>query len=92
MKPAPAIIPMLIPSSLIAVISLLATLVMLAKKQYENVFTRACVTAFYLSLALMPAIPIETARELNRWFWMLVLGMEVWWWVVTTFLRWWRKQ
>jgi len=82
---------MLIPSGLIAFVSLLATLVMLAKKHYENAFTRACVTIFYLLLTLLP-IPIDMARELNRWFWFLVLGVEVLWWGVTRLLKWWRKR
>lgn len=82
---------MLIPSGLISVVSLLATLVMLAKKQYENAFTRGCVTVFYVALTLAPWIPIEIARELNRWFWVLVLGVEVLWWCVTRLLKWWRR-
>jgi hypothetical protein len=78
---------MLIPSITIAVISLLASLVMLEKRQWDNAFTRFCVTLFYLTLAVDQAIAIETARELNRWFWVLVLGVEVLWWVVTKILR-----
>ena len=78
---------MLIPSITIAVISLLASLVMLEKRQWDNAFTRFCVTLFYLALAVDQAIAIETARELNRWFWVLVFGVEVLWWVVTKILR-----
>lgn len=79
---------MLIHSGLIAFVSMLATMVMLAKKQYENAFTRLCVTLFYLTLAIEPMIPIEAARVLNRWFWLLVLGVEVLWFVVTRLLKW----
>lgn len=79
---------MLIHSGLIAFVSMLATMVMLAKKQYENAFTRFCVTLFYLALAIEPMIPIEFARVLNRWFWLLVLGVEVLWFVVTRLLKW----
>jgi hypothetical protein len=79
---------MLIPSGLVALVSLLATVVMAMKRQWENAFTRLCVTLFYLSLMLMPLIPIEVARELNRWFWVLVLGVEVLWFMVTRLLKW----
>jgi len=72
-------------------VSLLATLVMVAKRQYENAFTRLCVTLFYLWLTIMPDVPIEMARVLGRWFWILVLAVEILWWVVTKSLRWWRK-
>jgi len=76
----------LIPPELVAFISLLATLIVLVRKQYENFFTRLCVTLFYATLALTP-IDIEVARELNRWFWILVLGVEVVWWIAMTLWR-----
>lgn len=79
---------MLIPTSILSVLALLATLAMIAKRQYEHAFTRACVVIFYLSLTIMPDIPIETARSLSRWFWSLLLGIEVLGWL----LMWcWRK-
>lgn len=80
----------LIPSLLVAIISLLSALVMLVKRQYDNAFTRFCVTVFYLVLTFLP-VPIEVARELNRWFWILVLGVEVVWWAVAEIGKRWKK-
>jgi len=82
---------MLIPSGVIAFISILATAVMLLKRHYENAFTRFCVSLFYLALTFMP-VDIEVARILNRWFWVLVLGTEVFWWCVMAFIKWRSKQ
>jgi hypothetical protein len=81
---------MLIHAGWIALAALLATLVSLAKRQGENAFTRAFVTVFYFVLAVAD-VPIEMARELNRWFWLLLLSVEVIFWSVTTWLRWWRS-
>jgi hypothetical protein len=78
---------MLIHAGWIALAALLATLVSLAKRQGENAFTRAFVTVFYFVLAVAD-VPIELARELNRWFWLLLLSVEVLFWCLTTWLRW----
>ena len=81
---------MLIPPEVVAIVSILATLAMLAKGHYENAFTRLCVSLFYLALVFLP-VEIETARILNRWFWVLVLGTEVLWWCVMALIKWRRK-
>jgi hypothetical protein len=73
---------------LVALVSMLATLVMVKKRQWENAFTRLCVTLFYLLLTAMPFLPIEVARIMNRWFWVLVFGVEILWFVTTRFLKW----
>ena len=82
---------MLISSGFLAAISFVATFVMAVQRKYENAFTRLCVAIFYLALTIQPSIPIETARILNRWFWVLVLGVEVVWWIVITIIKW-RKE
>lgn len=79
---------MLIPSGLIFIVAFLATITALSKRQYDNAFTRFCVTLFYFSLTIYPTIPIETTRELNRWFWILVLGVEVIWYCLTKLIKW----
>lgn len=81
---------MLIPAGMVAFVSICATLVMLAQRHYADAFTRLCVSVFYLALAVLP-VQIEVARELNRWFWVLVLGMEVFWWGAMWVIKRWRK-
>lgn len=82
---------MLIPASVIAVLSVMATIVMLLKRHYESAFTRFCVMVFYIALALTP-MDIELARVTNRWLWALVLGVESLWWISWWTFRRWRKQ
>lgn len=81
---------MLIPAGVVAFVSICATLVMLAQRNFADAFTRSCVSVFYLVLAVLP-VQIEVARELNRWFWVLVLGMEVFWWGAMVVIKRWRK-
>ena len=71
---------LLIPSLLIAVAFLLATLVKWLKQEYDNVIPRALAAALYFYLAWQPETPIEAARVYGRYLWFMLPTVEVLWW------------
>lgn len=64
-----------------------AMTVKIIRKQYDDAFTRAVVSLFYLVLFVHP-VQIELARFLARWVWVLVGGVEVMTWICSLIIKW----
>ena len=67
----------MIPSWIIAILFLLSAAQFAHRGFYEQAFVRLAVAALYLLFTATPTMPLQQSKELSRYFWGLLAGTEV---------------
>ena len=68
---------LLIPDWVLALAFLFSAIAMLYRRKWEHALTRLLIASFYFYLFSHTATPVEIARLLARWFFLLLAIVEI---------------